>query len=203
MELVALPSGARLLRPRGPEDGPRGRFFYQRGCRSALRRAARKAVRRNVAAAPCREPGARSPEPFDLVEAGAGNGRLSRDVLDAAQRDDPEFYAAIRLSLVEHSAPRAPRRPRYWVHTLRASISHSAALAGFPTTVHGVIFANELLDALPTHAVAMSDEGLREVFVDYRDGQIRRDPAASRPRRGLPNIWRAPAPRWRRAGARK
>ena len=26
-----------------------------------------------------------NPEPFDLVEAGAGNGRLSRDVLDAAQ----------------------------------------------------------------------------------------------------------------------
>src|SRR5438132_11820580 len=29
--------------------------------------------------------------PFDLVEAGAGNGRLSRDILDAAQRTDPDF----------------------------------------------------------------------------------------------------------------
>src|SRR5262245_60286493 len=28
--------------------------------------------------------------PFDLVEAGAGNGRLSRDILDAIQRRDPE-----------------------------------------------------------------------------------------------------------------
>ena len=51
-----------------------------------------------------RVPEARSPEPgacFDLVEAGASNGRLARDILDAAQRLDPEFYAAIRLSLVE------------------------------------------------------------------------------------------------------
>src|SRR5437762_337599 len=48
------------------------------------------------------EPSVLSPEPFfDLVEAGAGSGRLSRDVLDAVARDDPEFYAAIRLSLVE------------------------------------------------------------------------------------------------------
>src|SRR5687767_14152753 len=40
---------------------------------------------------------------FDLVEAGAGSGRLARDVLDAAQRLDPDFYSAIRLSLVEQS----------------------------------------------------------------------------------------------------
>src|SRR5206468_1545177 len=43
------------------------------------------------------------PASFDLVEAGAGNGRLSRDVLDAAARTDSAFYAAIRLSLVEQS----------------------------------------------------------------------------------------------------
>jgi SAM-dependent MidA family methyltransferase len=28
-----------------------------------------------------------------------------------------------------------------------------------PETVHGVIFANELLDALPTHVVVMTDTG--------------------------------------------
>ena len=38
---------------------------------------------------------------FDLVEAGAGNGRLARDILDAAQQHHPEFYSAIRLSLAE------------------------------------------------------------------------------------------------------
>ena len=41
-----------------------------------------------------------------------------------------------------------------------------------PDTVDGVIYANELLDALPTHAVAMSDAGLREVFVDLVDDQF-------------------------------
>src|SRR5450432_1056951 len=41
---------------------------------------------------------------FDLVEAGAGNGRLSADILRAAKAHHPDFYDAIRLHLVEASA---------------------------------------------------------------------------------------------------
>ena len=55
---------------------------------------------------------------FDLVEAGAGNGRLARDILDAAQNNDPEFYAAIRLSLVEQS-PTARAAQREHARTAR------------------------------------------------------------------------------------
>jgi SAM-dependent MidA family methyltransferase len=107
--------------------------------------------------------------PFDLVEAGAGNGRLSRDVLDAAERHDPEFYAAVRLTLVEQSpAARAAQAGILGAHAAR--LRHSGA--SLPEQIHGVIFANELLDALPTHAVVMTDTGLREVFFDYRDGRF-------------------------------
>jgi SAM-dependent MidA family methyltransferase len=101
--------------------------------------------------------------PFDLVEAGAGDGRLARDILDAAQRSDPGFYPAIRLSLVEQSpAARAVQRETLGPHADQLHYSASAV----PDDVHGVVLANELLDALPTHAVAMTDAGLREVFVD-------------------------------------
>jgi SAM-dependent MidA family methyltransferase len=111
----------------------------------------------------------RQPRGFDLVEAGAGNGRLARDVLDAAQRTDPEFYAAIRLSLVERSpSARATHTATLGPHATVLACSSSA----LPETIHGVIFANELLDALPTHPVVMTESGLREVFVDCRDGQF-------------------------------
>src|SRR5438552_10464100 len=40
---------------------------------------------------------------FDLVEAGAGNGQLSADILHAARARDPAFYNSIRLNLVEIS----------------------------------------------------------------------------------------------------
>src|SRR6476659_6233920 len=38
---------------------------------------------------------------FDLVEAGAGNGRLSADLLRALKRDAPDLYNAARVHLVE------------------------------------------------------------------------------------------------------
>ena len=106
---------------------------------------------------------------FDLVEAGAGSGRLARDVLDAAQRADPEFYSAIRLSLVEASpAARADQHRVLGPHA--ALLAHSSST--MPDRIEGVIYANELLDALPTHAVAMTGSGLREVFVDEVDGRF-------------------------------
>src|SRR5688572_28471427 len=103
------------------------------------------------------------PDPFfDLVEAGAGSGRLSRDVLDAAQRQHSEFYSAIRLSLVDASpAARAAQAETLGPHA--SLLAHSGS--ALPEAVHGVIYANELLDALSTHAVVMTEAGLREVFI--------------------------------------
>jgi SAM-dependent MidA family methyltransferase len=110
-------------------------------------------------------PGAATSElpAFDLVEAGAGDGRLARDVLDAAQRSDPAFYSSIRLSLVEQSAAaRAVQAETLGPHGARLSFSAPT----LPENIHGVIYANELLDALPTRAVVMTENGLREVFID-------------------------------------
>ncbi|HOC16686.1 MAG TPA: SAM-dependent methyltransferase [Vicinamibacterales bacterium] len=98
----------------------------------------------------------------DLVEAAAGSGRLSRDILDHLERASPRQYAAVRLHLVERSG------------TARASQAstlgrHAALLAtsgpSLPRGVRGVIVANELLDALPPHLVVMRDGGLREVAI--------------------------------------
>ncbi len=104
------------------------------------------------------------PQFFDLVEAGAGSGRLARDILDAAQRSDPNFYSSIRLALVERSAAaRADQSETLGPHA--ALLTYSAA--AMPDAIHGAIVANELLDALPVHAVLMTENGLREVFVDW------------------------------------
>src|SRR5205814_6671228 len=77
-----------------------------------------------------------------------------------------------RLSLVEPSpAARAAQAATLGPHAVR--LHHSASSLGeLPEPIRGVIFANELLDALPTHAVAMTENGLREVFFDYRDGRF-------------------------------
>ena len=100
---------------------------------------------------------------FDLVEAAAGNGRLARDVLDAAAADDPAFYRAVRLHLVERSrAARAAQAATLGPHAGKVASSGSR----IPPAVRGVIFANELLDALPPHVLEMTGDGLREAYVD-------------------------------------
>jgi SAM-dependent MidA family methyltransferase len=121
------------------------------------------------------EPG----RPFDLVEAGAGNGRLSADILRAAERRHPDAYAAIRLHLVEASAA--------------ARAVHRSVLGGaagklvtssdqLPEAFDGILLANELLDAMPVHQVVLRAAGLREVFVTVdRDRLVRAEGEPSTP----------------------
>ena len=52
---------------------------------------------------------------FDLVEAGAGNGRLSADILRAARRRDPALYETDAPCIWSRRAPaRATRSARRW-----------------------------------------------------------------------------------------
>ena len=107
-------------------------------------------------------PAARVPERFDLVEAGAGNGRLARDVLDALAVEAPASYAALRLALVERSAAaRAAQAGVLGVHAAKVAWSAEAIQA----PVQGLVYANELLDALPCHRVRQGPEGLEELYV--------------------------------------
>ena len=100
---------------------------------------------------------------FDLVEAAAGNGRLARDVLDAAAADESEFYRAIDLHLVERSrAARDAQAATLGPHAGKVASSGT----DIPPAMQGAIFANELLDALPPHVLEMTGDGLREVYVD-------------------------------------
>jgi SAM-dependent MidA family methyltransferase len=107
------------------------------------------------------------PNSFDLVEAGAGNGRLSADILRAAKDRDPAFYNTIRLHLVEASAEaRAAQRATLGDMADRLVSSGDA----LPESFEGVLVANELLDAMPVHQVVMREEGLREIYVDCDPG---------------------------------
>jgi SAM-dependent MidA family methyltransferase len=107
-----------------------------------------------------------SPNPesrFDLVEAGAGDGRLSADILRALRSRHPPCYQAVRLHLVEMGAL-AREAHRATLGEVGDRLASSAA--DLPASFEGVLIANELLDALPVHQVVMREDGLREVYVD-------------------------------------
>ncbi len=99
----------------------------------------------------------------DIVEAGAGNGRLSADILRAARRRTPAFYDRVRLHLVEASPAARAAQPDVLGDMRERLVSSSPDL---PASFSGVLFANEWLDALPVHQVVMREDGLREIYVD-------------------------------------
>ncbi|GIU85687.1 MAG: ATP synthase subunit beta [Acidimicrobiia bacterium] len=122
------------------------------------------------------------PDPFLVVEAGAGSGRLAGDVLRAG----PECAPALRYVLVERSAPlralqaeRLPLEPADealgpFVHAttedepvpVPAAGPVVAALEDLPAVpFEGVVFANELLDNLPFGIAQFDGAGWREVRV--------------------------------------
>ena len=108
---------------------------------------------------------------FDLVEAGAGSGRLSADILRAARQRHPPFYDALRLHLVEASAEARAAQQESLAEVGERLTSSSDAL---PASFEGTLIANELLDALPAHQVVMRDEGLREIYVDAQPQRVGR-----------------------------
>jgi SAM-dependent MidA family methyltransferase len=114
-----------------------------------------------------------SPDRFTLVEAGAGHGRLSMDILTFIAENAPDCYATVNLVLVEKEPSLAeaqatllsPHREKLgW-------LAPEELATGFSFT--GVLYSNELLDAMPVHRVMMTADGLRELFVTSEGDQFR------------------------------
>ena len=105
------------------------------------------------------------PEPFWLVEAGAGTGRLASHILDFAERCFPDFYSVLRYVAVEASSARRVAQAAAFARHIEAGSAASAAELPREIMV-GCIFSNELLDALPVHRVVQERGQLREIYVD-------------------------------------
>jgi len=92
---------------------------------------------------------------FSLIEAGAHDGRLAVDILNWLQLSRPKLFAQIEYCIIEPSARRQewqretlkPFAPRVrWFpdfEDLKSKIKNSK--------LAGIIFSNELLDAMPVH----------------------------------------------------
>ena len=115
------------------------------------------------------------PEPFVIVEMGAGSGALARDILDWARRHAPEFFAALEYRLVEVSDELAARQRR----TVQEADERLGKASWLPSledvpeaSVVGCFLSNELADAFPVHRVIVRGGQLQEVYVDWRDGRF-------------------------------
>jgi SAM-dependent MidA family methyltransferase len=103
-----------------------------------------------------------SPEPFHLVELGAGDGTLAAQVRPELA-DVPKEYVAVERSSGARQA----------LSELDPPVRVVAGLEALDQHLHGCIVANELLDNLPFRRAALDDHGgVLEILVDDRDGRF-------------------------------
>jgi len=114
-----------------------------------------------------------SPDQFTLVECGAGNGRLACDILDYLAEREPAMYAGLSLVLVEREPSLEQAQARLMAHHLeRVRWLGPDEFYNGSFTFSGCLYTNELVDALPVHRVVMAEDGLQEIYVTLKDGEL-------------------------------
>ena len=103
----------------------------------------------------------------DMLELGAGTGRFAKDLLLELDKLEqlPTRYMILELSahlrevqqaMLKNALPPALMERVVWLDSL-------------PESVEGLIFANEVLDALPVHIIKKTADGLAEMGVVKQD----------------------------------
>ena len=90
------------------------------------------------------------PDPFHVIELGAGDGILAQDILEAISSND-----RFKQSLNYHPLDLHPRGSARPIEDLPD-----------PTPITGCIISNELLDAFPTHIFTIRNRKVLELYVN-------------------------------------
>ncbi|ASS75973.1 hypothetical protein CIG75_14060 [Tumebacillus algifaecis] len=107
-------------------------------------------------------------KPFTLIEFGAGEGMLARDLLNRWQSTYPTLYERVVYLIVEISPTlRAVQQEQTSAHAGKIIwMSQEEVKAGGQYC--GAVLTNEFVDAFPVHRVVKQADGLAELYVDWK-----------------------------------
>ncbi|EAW37831.1 class I SAM-dependent methyltransferase [Lyngbya sp. PCC 8106] len=107
------------------------------------------------------------PQPFTLVEMGAGQGILAADILQYIQRRYPHCFKVVDYIIIEKSAALKAEQQQKLNDQIGSSVSvRWCEWDDIPNdSITGCFFSNELVDALPVHQVIVRNHQLREIYV--------------------------------------
>jgi SAM-dependent MidA family methyltransferase len=103
-------------------------------------------------------------EPLTLVEAGAGDGTLALQVARRLREKHPGEAEALRFILLERSRKDLTTASRR-LTAFGIPVEAFTGVERLPK-FSGVLYSNELLDALPSHLLEKRDGEVLEVYVD-------------------------------------
>ncbi|NJM47698.1 MAG: class I SAM-dependent methyltransferase [Alkalinema sp. RU_4_3] len=110
-----------------------------------------------------------SPSAFDLVEMGAGQGWLARDILIHLRDYYESCFICVSYTIVEKSADLIDRQQ----NTLQSLLDSGVAIQWRTwseidsQSIVGCVFSNELIDAFAVHQVQKRGDRLMEVYVAW------------------------------------
>lgn len=107
------------------------------------------------------------PQPYMLIEMGAGQGLLAGDILRYLQHQHPDCLAAVQYIIIEKASGLIAEQKRLLQRFLDQGIDLSwRTWEEIPAnSLVGCCFSNELVDAFPVHRVMVQDGELREIYV--------------------------------------
>lgn len=110
--------------------------------------------------------------PLQIVETGAHDGQLAHDILEALEDREPALFARIEYRIIE---PASSRRDAQQARLKRfRNVRWHESLRPTQKQVRGVLFSNELLDAMPVHPFAWNAKARRweEMAVSLHEEQF-------------------------------
>ncbi len=112
------------------------------------------------------------PDPFYLVEMGAGNGELAQDILLYLQEAEADFTKTLRYIIVEQSTALTKVQQKRLAENSFTQLSWQNWSDISSESITGCFFANELVDAFPVHRISKSQNQLQEVYLSLERDRL-------------------------------
>ena len=113
------------------------------------------------------------PDRFCVVEMGAGNGELAKDLLNfLLASSDRGLLEALEYIIIEQS-PALKLKQQQLLESLDIALSWKTLSEIASDSIVGCFLSNELIDAFPIHLVTKNNGRIREVFLTVKKNKLR------------------------------
>lgn len=114
------------------------------------------------------------PNPFTVVEMGAGQGLLAVDILRYLERRDLDCFSALSYLILEKSAAHVIEQRQRLGRWIEKGVRIDwTTIENIPeASIVGCFFSNELVDAFPVHLVTVQNHQLKEIYVELIDNRF-------------------------------
>ncbi|WP_019506115.1 class I SAM-dependent methyltransferase [Pleurocapsa sp. PCC 7319] len=113
------------------------------------------------------------PDPFYLVEMGAGNGELAQDILNYFYNSDNNlFVKALNYVIIEQSTALIEVQQKLLSSFSDVDLTWKTWSDIADNSIEGCFFSNELVDAFPVHLITKNQQQLQEVFLSIEQDRL-------------------------------